>query len=241
MSRNRLMRASAFLLVSTMVTSCFVGSTFAKYVSEGTGSAEARVAKWGVDVQWEGDLFYSVYNDNNGQAEVDGNGSFVVAPGTKSREPLQLTISGTPEVRGEYTTTVDIDFGDGWMIKPDGEPLEEGEAYGGDQETVFYCPLKFTINDTPGSAIDGSKYTSADDLVSAINQALQPLLTGTFDANETLNETLKLDWEWPFEGGKSTGQTDAKDTYLGNKAADEEPSNDPTIVIDVTTRVEQVD
>ena len=50
MNRNRLMKASAFLLVSTMATSCFVGSTFAKYVSEGKGEDSARVAKWGVKV-----------------------------------------------------------------------------------------------------------------------------------------------------------------------------------------------
>ena len=57
MNRNRLMKASAFLLVSTMATSCFVGSTFAKYVSENQGEDSARVAKWGVEVEVTGDGF----------------------------------------------------------------------------------------------------------------------------------------------------------------------------------------
>ena len=45
MNRNRLMKASAFLLVSTMATSCFVGSTFAKYVSENQGEDSAQIGR----------------------------------------------------------------------------------------------------------------------------------------------------------------------------------------------------
>ena len=47
---SKLMRASFVLLVLTLITSCFVGGTFAKYVSEGEGTDSARVAKWGVEV-----------------------------------------------------------------------------------------------------------------------------------------------------------------------------------------------
>lgn len=42
---NKLMRASGFLLVLTLITSCFVGGTFAKYVSRAETSDSARVAK----------------------------------------------------------------------------------------------------------------------------------------------------------------------------------------------------
>lgn len=35
--KNRLTRTSGVLLVLTLITSCFVGGTFAKYISEGSG------------------------------------------------------------------------------------------------------------------------------------------------------------------------------------------------------------
>ena len=37
MKRNRWMRAGGLLVVLTLITSCFVGGTFAKYVTENEG------------------------------------------------------------------------------------------------------------------------------------------------------------------------------------------------------------
>ena len=51
------LRVAGGLLVLVMITSCFVGSTFAKYTVGGTGSDTARVAKFGVEVSVSGEAF----------------------------------------------------------------------------------------------------------------------------------------------------------------------------------------
>ena len=47
MKKTKFMRAALLLLVLTLITSCFVGGTFAKYTTSANGSDSARVAKWG--------------------------------------------------------------------------------------------------------------------------------------------------------------------------------------------------
>lgn len=39
------MRAAVLMLALVLITSCFVGGTFAKYVTSGTGGDNAKVAK----------------------------------------------------------------------------------------------------------------------------------------------------------------------------------------------------
>ena len=47
LKNNRTMRAAVLLLALVLITSCFVGGTFAKYVTSGDAADLARVAKWG--------------------------------------------------------------------------------------------------------------------------------------------------------------------------------------------------
>ena len=61
MKKNWTMKLAGLLLALTMITACFVGSTFAKYVTRAQGEAEARVAKWGVLLTVEGDPFGTQY------------------------------------------------------------------------------------------------------------------------------------------------------------------------------------
>ena len=140
---SKLMRASGILLVLTLITSCFVGGTFAKYVSEGTGEDSARVAKWGVKVEVTGDGFKPTYGKDDMNAGLGGNmvvsldNSNVVAPGTKGTFG-GVKISGQPEVAVKITTIADVQLS-GWNVADDGE---------------FYCPLKFTIGNTTITGLD---------------------------------------------------------------------------------------
>lgn len=236
MSRNRLMRASAFLLVSTMVTSCFVGSTFAKYVSESEGSDKARVAKWGVEVEVTGDGFKTTYgkddvNANVGDTVVSSNEEKVVAPGTKGTFG-GVKITGTPEVAVKVETTADVELS-GWNVADDDE---------------FYCPLKFTIGNKTINGLDYSSSTAGGEgsFENAIKTAIQDATTKELGAGTDLSEVgenITYSWEWPFEGstGTAASQDDELDTLLGDNAADSESSNDPTIKITVKTTVTQID
>lgn len=237
MNRNRLMKASAFLLVSTMATSCFVGSTFAKYVSEGEGEDSARVAKWGVKVEVTGDGFKTEYDKDDYQSSVKGDTVIssteekVVAPGTKGTFG-GVKISGKPEVAVKVETIATVDLS-GWNVADSDE---------------FYCPLKFTVGEKTINGLDYSKDTAGGEssFENAIKTAIQEVTTQQLEAGtdlSTVGDDITYSWEWPFEESTGTAaiQDDILDTKLGDNAADDNPDNDPKISITVKTTVTQID
>ena len=189
MKKNRMMRVAVMLLALTLMTSCFVGGTFAKYVTAGnTGEQTARVAKWGVTVTGTGDLFAKEYNET-GSVTVSSS-EYVVAPGTNGAL-AKFTISGEPEVTVtvDYTATVTVS---GWAVTGDD----------------FYCPLKVTVGAT---VIDGLTFDNAADFASAIKAAIEGT-HASYAVGEPISDVLNVSWVWEFEGDN------AKDTLLGNSA-----------------------
>lgn len=235
---NKLMRASGILLVLTLITSCFVGGTFAKYVTEDEGKDSARVAKWGVEVEVTGDGFHTIYGKDDvtasqisGSTVISSTEENVVAPGTEGTFG-GVKITGTPEVAVKIDTVATVDLS-GWNVGDDGE---------------FYCPLKFTIGDRTINGLDYSKATAGGEgsFENAIKTAIQNATSQQVEAKTDLSEigkSITYSWEWPFENatGTATNQNNQLDTLLGDNAADEDPSNDPTVEITVTTTVTQID
>ncbi|MDY4173361.1 MAG: hypothetical protein SOY17_11520, partial [Evtepia sp.] len=200
---------------------------------KGKGSDTARVAKWGVVVEVEGNGFHTSYNKDEIKSNVgtytvisaDGN---VVAPGTKGTFG-GVKISGQPEVAVKITTTADVKLS-GWNVGTDGE---------------FYCPLKFTIGDTTINGLDYSKGTAGgvNSFQADIKQAIEDATTQEVEAGKDLDaigDSITYSWEWPFENGtgSAASQSDVLDTLLGDNAVNGEA---PTISIDVTTTVTQID
>lgn len=106
MKKNRTMRVAVLMLALTLVTCCFVGSTFAKYTSTATGTDLGTVAKWSFTVEdaniatantFTMDLF-ALPDANVKQT----NG--LIAPGTSGN--IEINLANTSEVNAEYT----IDF-----------------------------------------------------------------------------------------------------------------------------------
>lgn len=117
MKKNKWTRLAAVLLVLCLVTTCTVSGTFAKYVTTDSGMDEARVAKWGVTLEVDGELFndgYKKATDNNpsndtanltvlsstntrNHAGTNGKDR-VVAPGTRNDQGMTFSINGKPEV-----------------------------------------------------------------------------------------------------------------------------------------------
>ena len=236
MKKNRLMRASVLLLVLTLVTSCFVGGTFAKYVSEGEGKDSARVAKWGVKVEVTGDGFRETYGKDDVDTTIPGENydisviatEKVVAPGTEGTFG-GVKITGTPEVAVKVETTATVDLS-GWNVAEGGE---------------FYCPLVFKIGDQTINGLDYSSNTAGGEgsFENAIKTAIQNATTKEYNAGTDLSQAgadITYSWEWLFEGarGDACNQSDVLDTKLGDNAAN---GDAPEINITVTTTVTQVD
>lgn len=251
MKHSKLMRASVLLLVLTLITSCFVGGTFAKYVSTGEGSDTARVAKWGVVVEGAGDAFAREYETHDESVKEDIGVSVksdvpVIAPGT-SGEFKGITLSGTPEVAVKIETDVTVALTGDWMVD-----TKSGEK--------FYCPIIFNIN---GVIISGLEYDTADAFILALETGMEKAASGNVApgvnlANPESNDNVpvllqknedgssKIKWAWAFEDGHTEynlgtwkiAQTDDYDTQLGNNATGETP---PTISLKLETTVTQID
>ena len=236
------MRVAGLLLALVLVTSCFVGGTFAKYVTYGGGQDHARVAKFGVKVEAAGDVFAKEYDakdptvqDYNGQviakSVISSDGKTkLVAPGTAKDGALTVSVTGTPEVAVKVEYVAHVTFNES-LTEPDNWKDKDGH---------YYCPLVITVNGTPYNGLD---YESATDFENAVEGAINGL-TKNYPANTDLSQSsskgVAISWEWPFEGatGAKGSQSDEKDTYLGDQAA---AGKAATVGIVVATTVTQVD
>lgn len=226
MKKNRTMRVAALLLALTLMTSCFVGGTFAKYVTKDDAGDSARVAKWGVVITATGDeAFAQKYNDaaaENGTKVVSSvtgeSGEDVLAPGTNGTLG-GITITGQPEVMVNISVTATLTL-TGWEV--DGEE---------------YCPIIFTINgETYGTKDTNAtnKYDTIAQLVEAIQGKLTAMSSQNIEANTNLatDRDVTISWSWPYYVDTDH---DAKDTALGDLA------DAPTISFECEATVEQVD
>jgi hypothetical protein len=141
MKKNKMMRIASILMVATLITTCAISGTFAKYVTKAEGADQARVAKWGIVLTMEGDnMFAPEYKaDDKTFAGSDENQDPVlsvrvdpdylenateksitdlVAPGT-TNNGFKATIKGKPEVAVRYTLHIDKDWTD--VVLPHGE------------------------------------------------------------------------------------------------------------------------
>ncbi len=228
--KNKFMRVAVIMMALVLVTSCFVGGTFAKYVAGNSADDSARVAKWGVQVTVDGDGAFAETYETDDTATLTAANSVVadvdvVAPGTEG-EFVSVDISGTPEVAVEVTYEATVVVTGDWV----------------DAEGNFYCPVVVSVG---GNAITG---TSADELAANIKTAIDGY-SDVYEANTTLEDEtqLAITWAWAFEGATAADanqngidDTDEKDTFLGDWVI-RQGATAPEISIDVAVTVEQID
>ena len=215
------LRAAGLLFALVLITSCFVGGTFAKYVTTGTGYESARVAKFGVTMSVANDkAFKQTYDTDNDSisgtisksVEYSGNGDEnLVAPGTKGSNFVVLSIKGTPEV----AVNVKIEASGTDVFLNAGEYPDLTTAAAGGTFTLGndYHPITYTLRKTGES--DPVKTGNLDAIIDYLNNLnnLSGNPSGNYKANTDLSKvfgTYTLSWEWKFEGGN-----DKADTLLG--------------------------
>ena len=227
MKKNRMLKLASALLVLCLITTCAISTTFAKYVSNGTGGDSATVAKWGVTVTVNGDD--ALLDDNASTDDIAGfkvSSKDLAAPGTYAKL-ANVIIDGTPQVAFKVSAEAILTL-DNWTTT------------GSDE----YCPLVFTV----GTATYGLNGTGAENecaSVSALITAVQDAVATAFEqevlVGDTVDTNIEISWTWAFDNTANPYISDAKDTILGNAAADSDATNDPSIDFDLTVTVEQVD
>lgn len=208
------LRAAGLLFALVLITSCFVGGTFAKYVTTGGGHESARVAKFGVTMSVANDKAFkqnytkddtSIPDSAQINYSVESSGpENLVAPGTKGSNFVVLSIKGAPEVAVNVKIAAE---GHDVFLKA-GEYLDLTTAADSDKFTLAtdYYPITYTLTKTGESTpvVKGN----LNDIIEYLNK-----LSGNYKAKTDLTSTIgeyKLSWEWKFEGGN-----DKADTLLG--------------------------
>lgn len=226
MKKNVMMRVASIMLVLVLMSSSVISGTFAKYVTADSVSDKARVAKFGVVVTAEGELFSKTYK-NVANENVPGEGDAtiltvvssdedkLVAPGTQSKaEGFVFTLTGDPEV----DVQVDISFAATGEIKLDAGTTFDNPTTGDDDDPDYtvtndYYPVIFTVKK------DGVQVAQGN--VAAI-QTYFAGVSGKYEANEmdaAVGEYV-VTWAWAFQNTVTApDQVDVLDTYLGNQAA----------------------
>ena len=237
MKKNVMMRVASIMLVLVLMSSSVISGTFAKYVSSGSGTDTARVAKWGVQVQGFDGMFSQTYakDDDTADEAVVGSNTVisstdekVVAPGTTGKM-AEINVTGIPEVAVKVTYAASDVVLANWV----------------DNEGNFYCPIIINVN---GTALCGLDYATPEAFATAITDVIASK-SESYPAHTDLSNTtvqnnyMDITWEWPFEGTVdylANDQTDVKDTFLGDWVLRGDAYK-PVISMKVTCTITQVD
>ncbi len=228
MKKNNVMRIASLLLVLTLISACAISGTFAKYVTTGSATDEARVAKFGVNVVATNDSGFDKFYKDTALDSDDGTATVVasenvVAPGTNGTI-ADITLTGTPEVdvKVDYSATVKLT---GWTV-----------------DSADYCPLIITVENTKyyiGATVGEKTISSVSDLEDAVEAAIAAESVAKYDAGTDLSTVDEADapsisWAWEFEKQTVTSQSNENDTKLGDAAS-------AKIEVSVTVTVTQID
>ena len=199
MKKNVMMRVASALLVAVLMTTCAISGTFAKYTTTDSATDKARVAKWGVEITANAEMFTTSENGTTlGAKTVLSAGAVndiadVVAPGM-SGELADSTITGTPEVAVEVKYEASLTL-TGWEVN-----------------SAYYCPLEITVGTDTFKGLD---YTDVAAFEADVEAAIDAY-TAKYEAGTDLSGAAApvVSWTWAFE----VAGNDAKDTALGDAA-----------------------
>ena len=195
MKKNSTLRVAALLLALTLITSCFVGSTFAKYVTGSSSQDTARIAHWGFDQVAEIDIEnLFTHNDSAIFEPDDENEPKRLAPGSRNCVSFAIAAKGVNAPEVAYSLTVSTEGSTENPTLPSNikwylgtEEMQEGAA------TLTYPQLLENIR----------------------------ALSGNYDAGQWPEHAVYyIGWEWPFNGSDQPGfSVDTNDvtTMTGNE------------------------
>lgn len=194
----------------------FGGYTLSKYVTSGSKTGTAQVAKWGYTVELNGtDLFGKNYKfdkvastttaDSDGLTVKASGDHDVIAPGTTGS--LTFKIKGQAEVRAL------IAMG----ITPEADIILKMKKASG--EEIEYKPVKWTLKKN-GDVVSAAENTTLEAVAFTFHS--DPALGVKAPGFELPETTYELIWAWAFEGTETfSGVTaDELDTILGRCAND---------------------
>lgn len=158
------------LFVLTLLSCCLLGSTFARYVSGGTGSASVGIAKWEIDITGGGTSGSTAITFDKLSPDIDavfnGTTNRVQATGKK----LVATIENKSDVAanvsvssGTMTITCGISYGDG--INADN--WNDSNSMASEWQVRQVLQIKLYWDDSETYTKNGSECSGTKELVAA--------------------------------------------------------------------------
>ena len=210
------MRTAIGMAIATLLTTCLIGGTFAKYTTSATSTDLARVAYWGFEESGSIGINYLFSDTYTNVASEDG--ADVIAPGTSGQASFSfeyndnMTIQA-PEVA--YTFTVSV---------------------------TESCSSDIKNNPNIQFKLDDGSFGTWDELVAAI-KALSGQASGTknYAAGElpaaftSASYIHTIYWQWLFTDATAPAAQDAMDTAMANQ------SSLPECSLSITVSAVQVD
>lgn len=233
MKKTKFMRAALLLLVLTLITSCFVGGTFAKYTTSSSGSDKARVAYWGFNqaAVTEIKLFNTTYDNGNVNSSITDN---VIAPGTSQSSTFAF---GYANYKTDKITAPEVAYT--FKVSTTGSSCAQSIK----DNTNIKWYLDKELAPASGTAIEGSW----DALLAAIEALDGNKTNDKYDAG-SLPEAFKdanvstheVGWKWAFETtGEKMVEQDTTDTDMGNAT---NLANDlANVTLKITVTATQID
>lgn len=193
--KNVVSKMLLLVLILTLISCCFLGSTFARYTTGGEGSGKLEVAKWDV----------TITGDATGGTELSFNKlspameAYESTPRTHSTgRMLVATITYTLDVDATFTFTVsDLEF------KNDNGTVDYGSSGYSDETLRDVFTIKFYDAASGGNELTMSEKTYTKKL-SATEEA------------KTLNIYAEIIWTSDLDSDVNKGTDgDARDTWIG--------------------------
>lgn len=228
---NKILRFASFILMFTLVSTCLLSGTLAKYVSSFGGNDSARVAKWDFNATNLGTgttQTINIFNTAYGTTVQSADGTKIVAPGTTSSFDLQFT--GKSEVESKITFGI-TEENNGTRIpliyKINGKYYSNYYTAGN-----HYLRLNETSSSVQTIAIEGNLVSMQTDMNAGITVPVNTLYS---------SRNTSIEWYWAFEeynDAAGTTLTTSKDQYDTNLGI---ASPADTVKLTITATATQVD
>ncbi len=216
----------AVLVVLTLISCCFLGTTFARYTSRQSGAASVDVANWDITVN-DTSMDENTFAFNFGQISPDKTDYATWSSGDKTSKPTNtIAPTGTGSVviknAGEVDATVTITIGEIQFLNEEGTAVtfdstgyewEEGKLTGsGASAEQVQEVLKLSVTLEDGSLTDDNKDA---------NKYQYTLTAGQSETQSITITVSSLTWTTNYtDGDVSEGAVaDAIDTWIGENIA----------------------
>lgn len=191
------------LVALTLISCCFLGSTFARYTSGGNGSATTTVANWKIDIT----------GDGTGESQVsigDLEPAAIAYAGTPRSNTLEAVQIAKIENKGEVAATVTFTLGE---MKIYG--LESGTNNASETELENYGSYSYGA---VSGLFDVKLYYTTDDSFSATNGITSGSEIGAaLEAGQSYYIWMQVTWN-SDDTNSNTDEgraADALDTWVG--------------------------